>query len=136
VFAVLSEAEFAVPMSRWLTWIAEKNSHGWGCSQCQWIFELPSLLSDPEARKAYDRLAASRFHDHECSSYAEKKPAKDGPNLTERARKLVMRGFKPRDAVDVALQEITLEYRSDLQAMTQAKQDAEDFLRRVKEGLI
>jgi hypothetical protein len=47
-----------------------------------------------------------------------------------------MRGFKPKDAVDVALQEITLEYRSDLQAMTQAKQDAEDFLRRVKEGLI
>ena len=123
-------------MPRWLTWIADKNTHGWGCSQCEWIFELPSLLADPEARKAYDRLAASRFQAHACTSYDDKKPAKDGPNLTERARKLVMRGFKPKDAVDVALQEISLEYRSDVEAMAQAKRDAEDFLRRVKEGLI
>jgi hypothetical protein len=123
-------------MPRWLTWIADKNTHGWGCSQCEWIFELPSLLADPEARKAYDRLAASRFQAHSCTSYDEKKPAKDGPNLTERARKLVMRGFKPKDAVDVALQEISLEYRTDAEAMAQAKRDAEDFLRRVKEGLI
>ena len=47
-----------------------------------------------------------------------------------------MRGFKPKDAVDVALQEISLEYRTDAEAMAQAKRDAEDFLRRVKEGLI
>ena len=113
-------------MPRWLTWIADKNTHGWGCSQCEWIFELPSLLADPEARKAYDRLAASRFQAHSCTSYDEKKPA----------RKLVMRGFKPKDAVDVALQEISLEYRTDAEAMAQAKRDAEDFLRRVKEGLI
>jgi hypothetical protein len=123
-------------MARWLTWIADKNSHGWGCSQCEWIFELPSLLTEPEARQAYDRLAASRFQEHDCSAHAEKMPSSSDPNLTERARKLVMRGFKPKDAVDVSLQEIALEFRSDPKMIERAKKEAEDFLRRVKEGLI
>jgi hypothetical protein len=123
-------------MARWLTWIAEKESHGWGCSQCEWMFALPSLLSDPDAKVAYDRLAASRFQEHDCASYPEKRQGSEGPNLTERARKLVMRGLKPKDAVDVALQEITLEYRSDPKMIERAKSEAEDFLRRVKEGLI
>jgi len=123
-------------MARWLTWMSEKDSHGWGCSQCEWVFQLPSLLSDPEARKAYDRLAASRFQEHDCAAFAEKKHDDSGPNVTERARKLVMRGFKPKDAVELSLQEIALEFRSDPKMIERAKQEAEDFLRRVKEGLI
>ena len=123
-------------MARWLAWISEKDSHGWGCSQCAWIFQLPSLLTDPEAKKAYDRLAAARFQEHDCSLFAEKKQTGDGPNLTERARKLVMRGFKPKDAVELSLQEITLEFRSDPKMIQRAREDAEDFLRRVNEGLI
>lgn len=123
-------------MARWLTWISAKNSHGWGCSQCEWVFELPSLLTDADARKAYDRLAAHRFQQHDCSAFGEKRQADNGPNLTERARKLVMRGFKPKDAVEVSLQEIELEFRSDPKVLARAKEEADDFLRRVKEGLI
>jgi hypothetical protein len=49
---------------------------------------------------------------------------------------LVLRGFKPKDAADVTLQEILLEYRNDPKMMEQARADAADFLRRLKDGLI
>ena len=45
-------------------------------------------------------------------------------------------GFKPKDAVELFLQEIALEYRNQPKIMDQAKADAEDFLRRVRAGLI
>jgi hypothetical protein len=47
-----------------------------------------------------------------------------------------MRGFKPKDAVDIVLQELSLEFRSDVRKLEQARTDAEDFLRKVKSGLI
>jgi cytochrome P450 len=53
-----------------------------------------------------------------------------------RIRKLVQQGFKPKDAVDLFLQEVALEYRNQPKTMEQAKMAGEDFLRRVKAGLI
>jgi hypothetical protein len=47
-----------------------------------------------------------------------------------------MRGFKPKDAVELVLQEITLEHSIEPKIMAQARADADDFLRRVREGLI
>ena len=38
--------------------------------------------------------------------------------------------------MELSLQEIALEFRSDPKMIERAKQEAEDFLRRVKEGLI
>ena len=59
-----------------------------------------------------------------------------GESFAERARKLVVRGFKPKDAVDVTLQEVLLEHRNDPAIAEQARAEAEQFLRRVREGLI
>jgi hypothetical protein len=50
--------------------------------------------------------------------------------------KLVTQGFKPKDAVELFLQDIALEYRNQPKVQAQAKTDAEDFLRRVRAGLI
>jgi len=47
-----------------------------------------------------------------------------------------VRGFKPKDAVEITLQEIMFEHRGDPATIEKARVDAEDFLRRVKEGLI
>ena len=50
--------------------------------------------------------------------------------------KLLKVGYKPKDAVDIALDEIALEHRNDPKVMAVARADAQDFLRRVKEGRI
>jgi hypothetical protein len=124
-------------MGRWLTWISDQQLQGWACSQCQWNFPLPPLLTDPQAKAAYDRLAASKFQTHQCSEYGSRIRSARGKELfEERARKLVLRGYKPKDAAELVVQEIGLEHRNKPEVVEQAKADAEDFLRRVREGLI
>jgi hypothetical protein len=123
-------------MGRWLTWISHQRMTGWACSQCGWTFPVPALLSDQEAKSAYDRLASSKFQEHNCANYGQPDLALDSESFAERARKLVTRGFKPKDAAQITLQEISFEKRNDPNAVRKAQGDAEDFLRRVKEGLI
>ncbi len=123
-------------MGRWLTWVSHQRLTGWACSDCGWTFPVPALLTNPEAKSAYDRLALSQFQSHDCLAHGKPAIVTDSESFTERARKLVNRGFKPKDAADITLQEITFENRSDPYAAKKAQQDAEDFLRHVKEGLI
>jgi hypothetical protein len=123
-------------MGRWLTWVSHQRLTGWACSQCGWTFPVPAMLTDQEARSAYDRLAASKFQDHDCSVHGEPAVLVDSESFAARARKLVTRGFKPKDAAQITLQEITFENRNDPKAASRAQADAEDFLRRVKDGLI
>lgn len=123
-------------MGRWLTWVSHQRLTGWACSQCGWTFPVPAMLTDKEAKSAYDRLAASKFQDHDCSVHGEPAALVDSESFAARARKLVTRGFKPKDAAQITLQEITFENRNDPNAAKKAQADAEDFLRRVKDGLI
>src|SRR5262249_19501424 len=123
-------------MARWLTWISEPQRQGWACSQCTWSCDTPSLLTDADAKSAFDRLAAAKFQEHDCNQHEARHDTGRVESFADRARKLVTRGFKPKDAAEITLQELTLEYRNDKQAMDRARMDAEDFLRRVKEGLI
>ena len=124
-------------MARWLTWISDQQLQGWACSQCEWNFPLPSLLTDADAKAAYDRLASSKFQGHECSEYGPRtRPLRGKDLFAERARKLITRGYKPKDAAELVLQEINLEHRNEPKVLEEAKQDAEDFLRRVRQGLI
>ncbi|HKS72019.1 MAG TPA: hypothetical protein VJQ82_02410 [Terriglobales bacterium] len=123
-------------MGRWLSWVSDRRLTGWTCSQCGWTFPVPALLTDPEAKNAYDRLANAKFQEHDCAGYGPKLGPEGDESFAERARKLVMRGFKPKDAVEIVLQEITLEYRGDAARLAKAREDAEDFLHRVKSGLI
>jgi hypothetical protein len=122
--------------ARQIIWTSENPFQGWTCSQCEWNNPLPTLLNDPEARTAYDRLAASKFRDHKCADHLSRLGVADTENFTARIRKLVTQGFKPKDAVDLFLQEVALEYRNQPKTIAQAKTDAEDFLRRLRAGLI
>jgi hypothetical protein len=121
--------------ARQLIWTSHHTFQGWTCSQCEWNYPLPTLLTEADARTAYDRLAAGKFKEHKCSDHLARL-AGDHESFTPRIRKLVQQGFKPKDAVELFLQEIALEYRNQPKVLQQAKADGEDFLRRVKAGLI
>jgi hypothetical protein len=129
-------------MGRSLIWI-EGDAYGWACSNCRWRFLVPALLSGEEAMGAYHRLAAVKFREHNCeaetsSLFAAKQEMKRDADTTfaERARMLVRRGYKPKDAVEVVLQEMEIEQGNDPRTMVKARADAEDFLLKVRKGLI
>jgi hypothetical protein len=127
-------------MERSLIWI-EGADNGWSCSNCQWKYPVPTLLSGEEAMGAYDRLAAAKFRDHKCEA-APSLPVKPQPTadadtgFADRARALIKRGYRPKVAVELALQEIEMEFGHKPSAMEKARADAEEFLRRVSKGLI
>jgi hypothetical protein len=128
-------------MERSLIWM-ESDVNGWACSNCQWRFPVPTLLSGEEAKGAYDRLAAAKFRQHACEAAASFSGAmpeakRDAHTaFTERARALIKRGYKPKLAVELALQETEIEHGNNPKIMEQARADAEDFLQRVRKGLI
>ena len=123
-------------MAKYLTWVSDHRLQGWACSECGWTSPLPSLLKDEEAKAAFDRLAAQKFQDHNCSDHGTRASAMESDSFAERARKLVIRGFKPKDAAEITLQEIVFESRNDPGVAARAAADAEDFMRRVKDGRI
>jgi hypothetical protein len=65
----------------------------------------------------------------------ERRPLYQEANI-ERLRKLVMRGLKPKDAVEIMLQEVALERGKNPKAMERARADADEFLRRIREDRI
>jgi hypothetical protein len=90
-------------------------------------------LSDPDAKSAYDRLARSRFDEHDCSKHP--KVASDTEeSFSNRARKLISRGYKPKDAVELVLEEIMLEYRHEPKRIEKARVDAQEFLSGLRKG--
>jgi hypothetical protein len=122
--------------ARELVWTSHRTFQGWTCSQCEWNYPLPTLLTDADAKTAYDRLASAKFRDHKCSDHLSRlAPAMD-EGFSSRIRKLISQGFKPKDAVELMLQEVALEYRSQPKVMEQAKSEGEDFLRRIRAGVI
>lgn len=128
-------------MVRSLIWV-EGEAKGWACSNCQWKFPVPTLLSGEEAKGAYDRLAAVKFREHQCWAgtsplAAEQETKLDaGAPFAERARMLVKRGYKPKVAVELVLHEMEFEHSNNHRMMEKARADAEDFLLRVRKGLI
>jgi len=122
--------------ARAMVWITEPSFQGWICSRCEWNFPLPTLLSDPQAKTAYDRLAAGKFREHACESFLTRLRSAAPDSFTARIRKLVGQGFKPKDAVEILLQEVMLEHHNDRKLLEQARTEGEDFLRRVREGLV
>lgn len=117
-------------------WISETSFRGWVCSACEWNDPVPTLLTDGEAKNAYDRLAAAKFRGHECRNYLTRLLLAQPSGFTERIRKLVAKGFKPKDAVDIVLQEVSLESNGDIKLLAQARADGDDFLRRIRAGVI
>jgi len=131
-------------MARFLIWTEGDGSgaKGWACSECSWKDPIPTLLSEGEARSAYDRLAAVKFREHTClnagfSAQRKSEPiAADGNAFADRARALIKRGYTPKIAIDLVLHELEIEHGGHSRKMDQARTDAEDFLRRVRQGLL
>jgi hypothetical protein len=99
-------------------------------------------LTGDEARQAFDRVAAARFRDHRCEQHAsEPTPSIDRTessqiNFADRARTLIRRGFTPKVAVDLTLHEIETDHAGNARIMEEARADAEDFLNKLRKGLI
>lgn len=127
-------------MTRALVWIDDPSSKGWACSNCSWRFPVPTLLSSPEAKAAYDRLASLKFREHTCEAdpFLQKQflDTSTEPTFAVRVRKLAKLGYKPKDAVEIALNEVALEHRNDPKVMAQARAEADDFLRKARDGRI
>jgi hypothetical protein len=120
----------------------EGDAKGWACSNCRWRFPVPTLLSGEEAMAAYDRLAAVKFREHKCEAEGGFSDAKEvtkrdaGTLFAERARVLIKRRYKPKVAVELVLHEMAIEQGNNPRTMEKARADAEDFLLRVRKGLI
>ncbi len=128
-------------MLRFLIW-TEGDNKGWACSNCRWRFPVPTFLSGEDAKGAYDRLAAIKFKEHQCEgeiSLSEVLPETKldaGVPFAERARVFIKRGYTPKVAVELVLHEIEVEHGSHFQVMEKARADAEDFLVKVRKGII
>ena len=123
-------------MGRRMTWAIDQMFEGWACSECAWSYPIPELLMDPQAKDAYDRIASANFKGHDCGATPnEPKPIYDEANIG-RLRMLVMRGIKPKNAVEIMLEEVALERGKNPKAMEKARADADEFLRRIREGRI
>jgi len=119
-----------------MTWAIDQIFEGWTCSDCAWTYPIPELLADPQAKDAYDRIASASFKGHECGATPKgRKPLYEEAKI-ERLRMLVMRGIKPKDAVEIMLQEVALECGENPKAMEKARAEADEFLRRIREGRI
>jgi hypothetical protein len=94
------------------------------------------LLTGPEAKSAYDRLSIAKFRAHQCAEHSPRRMSATALSVTERIRKLAARGYKPKDAIDIILQEIQLEFRDKPDILQQARDEADEFLRRVREGIL
>jgi len=122
--------------AREILWTVDRNFTGWACSQCEWNYPVPTLLNDPESKNAYDRLAAAKFRQHNCSDHRSRLATTGPESFTARIRKMVAHGFKPKDAVELLLQEVAIEYPNQPKILEQARAEGEDFLRRLRAGLI
>ena len=122
--------------ARSMIWVRDYGFQGWVCSQCGWSYTFPALLSDPDAKAAYDRLAAGKFRGHDCANNPGRPRSPEPDSFPVRLRNIVAQGFKPKDAVDLFLQEIKFEYPDAPKILEQARTDAEDFLRHIREGLV
>lgn len=119
-----------------MVWITSRSFRGWSCSDCGWNYEVPTLLTDPDAKSAFDRLSLSKFRGHECANHSERVEFSIAPSVTERIRKLVGGGYKPKDAIDIVLQEVGLEFRHKPEVIDEAQNEAQDFLRRMRDGIM
>ena len=77
-----------------------------------------------------------KFRAHNCEEHPARVDSGALPSVTERIRKLAGGGFKPKDAVELVLQEVRLEFRDKPDIVQSAETEAQDFLRRMREGIL
>jgi hypothetical protein len=63
-------------MKRDLIWIAKPNFEGFGCSECNWVFEPSDALSGKslnELKQKYEAQRAKEFAEHNCAKPQEQR---------------------------------------------------------------
>src|SRR5436305_66461 len=81
------------------------------------------------------QTASAKFQRHDCATH-QPVASLDPDSFIARAKGLVKRGFKPKDAADITAREIMFENHDDPDIARKVQIEAQGFLRRVKEGLI
>jgi hypothetical protein len=59
-------------MRRILVWIDEQRFQGWGCSECEWVFNPsgpPTGKSLDEMKQNYEHQRDKEFADHVCDKH-------------------------------------------------------------------
>ena len=91
---------------------------------------------------AYDRATEAKCREHQSEGETRLSAQEQATQraadtaFADRARKLIKRGYTPKVAVELVLHEMEFEQGNDSRAMEKARADAEDFLRRARQGLI
>jgi hypothetical protein len=65
--------------SRKLVWLEEQTIHGWGCSECGWVFRVPGPpLGDSLNKRVrqFEGQLSEEFAVHDCAAYPPPKGAK------------------------------------------------------------
>lgn len=60
-------------MRRKLVWVERQNLHGWGCTECGWMFKPsgpPAGNSLDEMMKIYEQRRDKEFKSHVCAEHA------------------------------------------------------------------
>src|ERR1700730_19178505 len=53
-------------MGQSLVWITDRGIRRRACSQCEWRYTIPTLLTDPKANEVYDCLASQSDSQRNC----------------------------------------------------------------------
>jgi hypothetical protein len=128
-------------MERSLIWI-EGDANGWACSNCGWKFPRPNTAYCRGSEGCLRPPSRCEVCEHKCeaepSVSATKREIKRNADTTfeERVRVLIKRGYRPKVAVELVLQEVEITHGNDPRFMERARADAEDFFLRVRKGLI
>jgi len=91
---------------------------------------------------AHDRPGDAKVHEHqrdeETRLSAQEQATQRTPDtaFADRARMLIKRGYTPKVAVELVLHEMEFEQGNSSSAMEKARADADDFLRRARQGHI
>lgn len=95
----------------------------------------------PEMGTGEQLAGATAREPHSASKTGLATPEQDTSRNTdttfaERARVLIKRGYTPKVAVELVLHEIEQEHGTYSNMVNQARADAEDFLKKVRQGVI
>jgi len=113
------------------------------CLGTQYGFQFTALGPDQRAAiqsavrnlpqaDAGDQMGV-RFREHQ----SESEPKQDtGTNVADRARMLIQRGYTPKVAVELVLHELEVEQGFSPRVMEKARSEAEEFLAKLRRGVI
>ena len=95
-------------------------------------------FGDDQLQVEFGFVIGAKFEEHSCANHPRRQapipPQPDEDSFCSRARKLISRGYKPKDAVELVLEEILLEHRYEPKKIEKARADAEEFLSGLRKG--